>query len=248
MEYKITRESQAAEWRPLMVRFGEGTAVNLLEGRTVVLYDPFPLWLDAVERAVARAGLEVRGKATDFGVAQVLIDENEPDVFVSEIADHASEGASGSWIRDALERHPAMKVIVLSSEDDPSERSTAFVAGASAFVLKSAHPEDIGLAVRQIFEQSISFANAVELLVERAVSNAVAASELTPRELEILQLVAEGHSNSKLARMLWVTEQTVKFHLSNIYRKLDVSNRTEASRWAQLNGLLPSVAAPRTAA
>ena len=62
---------------------------------------------------------------------------------------------------------------------------------------------------------------------------------LTKRELEILQLVAEGHSNGELARMLWVTEQTVKFHLSNIYRKLDVANRTEASRWAQLHDLLP---------
>ena len=50
--------------------------------------------------------------------------------------------------------------------------------------------------------------------------------------------MSEGHSNAELARQLWVTEQTIKFHLSNIYRKLDVSNRTEASRWAQLNGLL----------
>ena len=67
---------------------------------------------------------------------------------------------------------------------------------------------------------------------------------LTRRELEILQLVAEGHSNSQLARMLWVTEQTVKFHLSNIYRKLSVSNRTEASRWAQFHGLLPATRPP----
>ena len=52
--------------------------------------------------------------------------------------------------------------------------------------------------------------------------------------------MAEGHSNAKLAKMLWVTEQTVKFHLSNVYRKLNVSNRTEASRWAQVHGLLPA--------
>jgi DNA-binding CsgD family transcriptional regulator len=64
------------------------------------------------------------------------------------------------------------------------------------------------------------------------------AADLTRRELEILRLVAEGHSNAGLAKMLWVTEQTVKFHLSNIYRKLNVANRTEASRWAQLNGIL----------
>jgi DNA-binding CsgD family transcriptional regulator len=50
--------------------------------------------------------------------------------------------------------------------------------------------------------------------------------------------VSEGHSNAQVARTLWVTEQTVKFHLSNIYRKLDVGNRTEASRWAQLHGVL----------
>ena len=71
---------------------------------------------------------------------------------------------------------------------------------------------------------------------------------LTKREREILQLVAEGHSNSQLARMLWVTEQTVKFHLSNIYRKLDVANRTEASRWAQLHGLLEQTPAESVAA
>ena len=65
---------------------------------------------------------------------------------------------------------------------------------------------------------------------------------MTRRELEILTLVAEGHSNSQLAKMLWVTEQTVKFHLSNIYRKLDVANRTEASRWAQMKGILPDKA------
>ena len=67
---------------------------------------------------------------------------------------------------------------------------------------------------------------------------------LTRRELEILQLVAEGNSNAQVGRLLWVTEQTVKFHLSNIYRKLDVANRTEASRWAQVRNLLPQPGQP----
>ena len=60
---------------------------------------------------------------------------------------------------------------------------------------------------------------------------------LTDRELEILRLVAEGHTNGRIARELWVTEQTVKFHLSNTYRKLGVANRTEASRYAHLHNL-----------
>ena len=58
------------------------------------------------------------------------------------------------------------------------------------------------------------------------------------REIEILRLTAEGLSNGQMAKSLWVTEQTVKFHLSNIYRKIEVRNRTEASRWAQQNGVL----------
>ena len=64
---------------------------------------------------------------------------------------------------------------------------------------------------------------------------------MTKREREILELAAEGYSNAQLAKMLWVTEQTVKFHLSNVYRKLDVANRTEAARWAQVNGLVARI-------
>jgi DNA-binding NarL/FixJ family response regulator len=64
------------------------------------------------------------------------------------------------------------------------------------------------------------------------------ACPLTPRELEILRAAAEGPTNAQIARQLWVTEQTVKFHLSNIYRKLGVSNRTEASRYALMHGLV----------
>ena len=61
---------------------------------------------------------------------------------------------------------------------------------------------------------------------------------LTRREREILALVVEGMPNAKIAETLWITEQTVKFHLSNIYRKLRVVNRTEAARWAHVNGLV----------
>jgi DNA-binding NarL/FixJ family response regulator len=108
------------------------------------------------------------------------------------------------------------------------------------YCVKTAEPEDLASAIRQAFESSIHYAGSREWQREAAPAEPVDVSGLTKREVEILQLVAEGHSNSQLAKMLWVTEQTVKFHLSNIYRKLDVSNRTEASRWAQLHGLLPA--------
>jgi DNA-binding CsgD family transcriptional regulator len=100
--------------------------------------------------------------------------------------------------------------------------------------------------IRQSFQKSLflTTANYVPRAVATNGKNGKppADSGLTPREREILSLVAEGYSNAQLARMLWVTEQTVKFHLSNIYRKLAVTNRTEASRWAQVHGLVSTVA------
>jgi DNA-binding NarL/FixJ family response regulator len=114
-------------------------------------------------------------------------------------------------------------------------------------VLKTALPEDLAAAIRQAFGHSIFIANGHS--VRREPSEDVPECHpLTRRELEILRLAAEGHTNAELARMLWVTEQTVKFHLSNVYRKLQVTNRTEASRWAQIHGLLPTMSASRTAA
>jgi early secretory antigenic target protein ESAT-6 len=105
----------------------------------------------------------------------------------------------------------------------------------------TAASEDLASAIRQAFETSIYHAGVKRRQSSGLIATDGPASGLTKREIEILRLVAEGYSNSQLAKMLWVTEQTVKFHLSNIYRKLDVANRTEASRWAQLHGLLPQV-------
>jgi DNA-binding NarL/FixJ family response regulator len=135
-------------------------------------------------------------------------------------------------------RFPELKVIVLSSSDDPAEIEAALAGGASVYVVKRAHPADVALAVRQVYDRSLYLGRG-QRPRELAAPNAKAEEfGLTKRELEILQLTAEGLSNGLIAKQLWVTEQTVKFHLSNIYSKLGVSNRTAASRVAQLHGLL----------
>ena len=146
-------------------------------------------------------------------------------------------------IAQALTANPDAKCVVLSDRDESRERAQAFAAGATAFCVKRAQPDDLAAAIRQSFEPSIYFAwgepaGATDRETARSGVLEDDGVGLTKREIEILRLTAEGYSNSQLARMLWVTEQTVKFHLSNIYRKLDVANRTEASRWAQRNGLL----------
>jgi DNA-binding NarL/FixJ family response regulator len=208
--------------------------------KSAVIMDRHPLWLDAMDQLVEGVGVEVVGRATDSDEAVALIAEHRPDVFIAGI--DATSSDQVACVRKASESHPALKSVVVSDNTEPEAISAAFAAGATVYCVKTAQQEDLASAIRQAFERSIYIATngSREFTTPSPAEVEPAAHDLTRRELEILQLVAEGHSNSQLARMLWVTEQTVKFHLSNIYRKLDVANRTEASRWAQLHGLLPT--------
>ena len=209
--------------------------------RTAVLIDPHPLWLDAVEEVIARVDFEVVGKTTSFDEALTLVGQLRPAVVIGEVGDGDAGSVEGCVV-SLRECFPGLEVIVLSLVDEAAAINAALSAGALAYVLKTAHPDDLAAVVRQVLEHSIYLPGSRLETGSKPVQPIGEAEELTQRELEILRLVAEGHSNSDLAKMLWVTEQTVKFHLSNIYRKLNVSNRTEASRWAQLRGLLPTEA------
>jgi DNA-binding NarL/FixJ family response regulator len=218
--------------------------MSLSEDRTAVLLDQHPLWLDGVEQVLARVGINVVGKTTSPSNALDLLDSEHPDLFVTSIELPDSDVDGLTCLRRARERVPGVKVIIVSAYQDAEHIDAALEAGAAAYVSKTAHPDDIASAIRQAFDHSVYFAGHRQPAPVVAAPPVVDSSHgLTRRELEILQLVAEGRSNAQLAKLLWVTEQTVKFHLSNIYRKLDVANRTEASRWAQVRGLLPAAAA-----
>jgi DNA-binding NarL/FixJ family response regulator len=210
--------------------------VNAKE-RTAVLLDPHPLWLDALEGVLERLGVAVGLKTTSPNEVLSSLDQVQPDLLVAEVESPDGEIDGIECLKHARERVPALRGIIISSQADTQYIDAALAAGASAYVLKTAHPEDFASAIRQAFTSSIFLAGAPRPAPE-PVGPPQKPADLTTRELEILRLVAEGLSNSEMARRLWVTEQTVKFHLSNIYRKLDVSNRTQASRWAQVHGLL----------
>jgi DNA-binding NarL/FixJ family response regulator len=118
---------------------------------------------------------------------------------------------------------------------DVSEIHAAFKHGASGYILKSIDPRDFASAVRQAVEKTAY--HAIDL---PAINAALAAntSGLSDRELQVLTAAARGLSNKAIAGEFSITEQTVKFHLTNIYRKLGISNRTEAGIWAVDEGLL----------
>lgn len=210
---------------------------------SAILVDPHPLWLDAVEHVVARVPVRIAAKTASLEEAQGLIAQFEPDLVVAEIAIGSDKADGLGWLRQTVERFQT-NVIVLTTCAEPEYISAALECGASGCVLKTAHPDDLAATVRQTFHHSIYLPRMRLGQGHPAARPLLESHDLTRRELEILSLAAEGYSNAKLAKMLWVTEQTVKFHLSNVYRKLNVSNRTEASRWAQLHGLPPPDSVP----
>jgi two-component system response regulator DegU len=225
---------------------------------TAVLADAYPLWLDAVERVLRPLGVSVAGKATSPADAIELVAQLQPALFVTDLDFGIPDQGGIAYLKQALAVCPDVKVIVLATFEESHIVADAIAAGARAYALKHVLPDDLAAAVRQIFHHSIFFAptssltalaatdadtmrpgapTGLEALQPLAPASSVGSSaepQLTRRELEILTLVADGLPNADIARRLWITEQTVKFHLSNIYRKLGVSNRTQASRWAVL--------------
>jgi DNA-binding NarL/FixJ family response regulator len=210
----------------------------------VVLVDDHPLFVEALRAAVERAGIEVAGTASRGDELMKLMETVDADAV---LLDLAMPGLDGYECLDQLrERYPKTRVIVVSATDDEENIRRALDSGAVCFVGKATDPNDLAGAVHVLLSDSI------HLEVPRASrpgprasgANGVAAALLTPRELEILRLASDGLSNSEMAKQLWVTDQTIKFHLSNIYRKLEVSNRTGASRWAREHGLLDEYEPP----
>jgi len=200
--------------------------------RLALLVDPFPMWLDAVGQVVSGIGFEVAGKTTSPQEARAMLDERGFALLVTGL----DEGID--WLRETIARHPFLRLVVLSASDEREVIADTFAAGASAFVVKGAHPDDLAAAIRQVFAPTIYLRGQPATADAARPSRPAELDLLTAREREILCLAAEGLPNARLAEQLWVTEQTVKFHLSNVYRKLRVTNRTEASRWAQVHGLL----------
>jgi NarL family two-component system response regulator LiaR len=210
---------------------------------SVLVVDRNPVWLNVLAAALRRRGFLVVGTSSDPVAALALAAIDRPDVV---LVDPQGEGLEWTtFVGRVRETTPATKVVAISESADQPFVESQFAQGASAFVLKTATEPDLEAALRVALSTAIHLRSSRLAIARVESAPAVAASlesddagqSLTRREREILGLVAEGMSNSAMAKKLWVTEQTVKFHLSNIYRKLDVANRTAAARWAQLHGV-----------
>lgn len=202
----------------------------------VLIADDHQLILDGVRRAIEDAGeFEVVGEAMNGGQVLALVKRTHPDVVLLDIR---MPGMDGLVCLDQIKkRDPDIKVIVLSASSDPKLIENVLKRGASAYIVKSVNPVDLPSVIRQAVAQTVYTPIG---LAEDSVEAAAKSAGLTARELAILTALAQGKANAAIARELWVAPQTVKFHLTNIYRKLGVANRTEAARYAYQQGLVES--------
>ena len=209
--------------------------------RLVVIADN-SLILEAIAIGLRASGeFKLVGHVDARGPSWRTIVEVEPDVvLIDDIDDIDDSQLILDLIRHVKTERPRIAVLVLTMPMDPDRLDAVFDAGASGAISKATHPLALATLVRETTNGHIlhRHRNVGDLGGKATSTLASEDSSLTTRELEVLRLVAAGSTNSEIARHLWVTEQTVKFHLSNVFRKLKVGNRTEASHYAHVNGLL----------
>lgn len=197
----------------------------------IVVVDDHRLMLEGLRLALADApGLELVAEASEGRKVLPLVSRTQPDVVLLDVRIPDMDGLA---VLERLRRqHPDVTVVMISGTDDPAVAERSLALGASAFVLKSIDPQELPAAIRE------AVAGPVQRMLGRDETPAPADSySLTPKERQVLEQVARGLSNAEIGRELWLSEQTVKFHLTNIYKKLGVANRTEAARFAYRHAL-----------
>lgn len=206
--------------------------------RLVVVADN-SLILEAISIGLRHSGeFRLLGHVDARAVSWRSIVDAAPDVVLVDDMDRSDEALE--LIRRIKSASPDTAVIVLTMSMDAEWLDAIFEAGAIGTISKATHPAALATLVRETVSGHIvhRYKRLAPTIGQLARSRGAEDSALTLRELEVLRLVAAGSTNGEIARSLWVTEQTVKFHLSNVYRKLDVGNRTEASHYAHVNGLV----------
>jgi|SRR5215207_1199505 len=205
-----------------------------------------PLSASGLRHALRRAtALEVvDGYAEGGAPCEAIVAAWEPDVVV--VDQLRSREATIARIGEVRGELAAAKIILLLRTMESAWLTAVADAGADAAIAKTTHLDGIGALVREIAAGNVFHAFKSGHAAPRVARSGLRA--LTQRELEILRLVAKGAPSSSIAARLWITEQTVKFHLSNVYRKLGVSNRTEASHYAYIHGLLETTSGTGVAA
>jgi DNA-binding NarL/FixJ family response regulator len=181
-------------------------------------------------------GIEVLGAASDGEEAIALVERLRPDVVLMDLRMPRCDGVEAT--RRLRERAPESKIIVLTTYADDRSVLEALRAGARGFLTKDAGAEEIERAIAAVVRGDAAIDPAVQHhLVEAVAATPELPNGLTPREAEVLALIAEGLTNAEIAARLVVTEATVKSHVNHLFTKTGVRDRAQAVAYAYRNGL-----------
>jgi DNA-binding NarL/FixJ family response regulator len=194
------------------------------------------------DHAIVRAGLAqllrttddlvLAGEAADGSTAIALAGELKPDVVLMDLSMPGTDGVQAT--ARIVAQNPGVHVLVLTSFSDQARILDALEAGAEGYLLKHSEPERILAGIRDVVNggSPLDPKAARVLLTHRRTADEPGV-HLTGREREVLRMVGDGHPNKTIARRLGITERTVKAHLTSVYQRLGVADRTQAALWAQ---------------
>jgi DNA-binding NarL/FixJ family response regulator len=207
----------------------------------VFLVDDHQLFLAGV-RTELGDDFEVAGAASDVDLAIEMIRERSPDVVLVDV--HMPRGGGPRVIREVLATNPDVRFLALSVSDAPDDVIATIRAGARGYVTKTIAPAELADAIGSVADGDAVFSPRLAGFVLDAFAAAPDPGSdpdldvLTPREREVLRLLARGFTYKEIARELDIALKTVETHASNVLRKLQVSNRHELARWASDRRLL----------
>jgi DNA-binding NarL/FixJ family response regulator len=192
---------------------------------TAVLICDDPLWEHSISWLVTSAGVEIVGRGHDVRRALELASRFQPSLVLIETSGDVDPADLYRRLKQIHKLQPSIRTIVLCAPEQTSLRDAALAGGAMRVVSR---------------ENASELLEMIELTRTLDEDRSSERPLLTRRELEILRLVASGRTNRQVAELIWVTDQTVKYHLANVYRKLGVNSRAEAVEWAVRSGLTDS--------
>lgn len=197
---------------------------------SVVLIDDHPLWRQTLKSVVEEGGqARVVGEGGDGSEALALVRSRKPDVLVIDMDMPTMNGVDAT--SEVASAAPATKVLVLSSSDDPSTVLAAVRAGASGYLLKTADASQIQAAIARVAAGELVFPSALSDVVRQGLRGGpVDDSPLSARELEVLDLMAEGLSNAAIGKKLFLSSKTVEAHVGAIFTKLEIEPTDDVNR------------------
>jgi DNA-binding NarL/FixJ family response regulator len=202
----------------------------------VLVVDDHPVVRTGLAQLLEEAeDIALAGMAEDGQRALAIARAQQPDVVLMDLEMPGVDGIKATEV--IREERPGTQVVVLTSFSDQERILDALDAGAIGYLLKGADPDELLRGIRAAARGESPLAPKAASAVLAARSDRRPAEELTPREREVLLMVAEGSPNKLIARRLDISERTVKGHLTHIFERIGVTDRTQAALWAERHRL-----------